>query len=358
MKKIFSTLIACMAFVVSSLAITNLTPKADTVVYLGGDRNTMVSFYADSAIDNLCFGLPGFTPSGATMSYGNLGHQLYADMSLGQLADDIAYYIDPNFGVGKSITLEWSVGYVMQNNATAFATNLIKIKFIREYFFDEAHPYSLLFPANKSVLDIAGPDNSKNVMFKWNKAVTDSIILGAKTKIEYTLYIDSQSSDFVSDPVYYLYQSNKLTDTFFAINYTDLYNAVILGMGVQKTKSITVKWHVLGFCGDCFPQDPTAKQDFELTFNYIYGVGIETIGTKNIGVYNSSDRLYISNPNNEQLKTLEVLDLQGKIVYKKSLNTEGANIVLEIPSELSNELYIYKINYQNGQVSGKFIINR
>ncbi len=346
-----------MALVASSFAITNLTPKADTVVHLGGNRNNTINFYADSAIDNLCFGLPGFTPSASTMSYGNLGHQLVANISIEQIANDIVSFIDPNFGVGKSITLEWAVGYVMQNNATAYATNLIKIKFIRDYFSDEPHPYGLLFPATKSVVDIAGADNNKNVMFKWNKAVTDSIILGAKTKIEYTLFIDSFTSDFVSDP-YYLYQSNKLTDTFLAVNYTDLYNGVILGMGVQQTKSITVKWHVLGFCQDCTPQDPTAKQDFELTFNYIYGVGIEAMDTKNIGVYNSGDRLYISNPNNEMLKTLEVMDLQGKIVYKKSLNTEGTNMILDIPSELSNALYIYKLNQVNGAVSGKFMINR
>ncbi len=355
MNKIFSTLIVCMAFIGSSQAMTVLNPKTDTVIHLGGDRSTNISFYADRTIDFLYFGTAGFNPATPPMSYSVFG-ALPADISVDQLATDITAYIDPTFGVGKSITIEWTAGYVQVNNSTAYATNKLKIKFIRDYFFDEPHPYGLLLPANKSVFDIAGPDNNKNITFKWNKVITDSILIGAKTKIEYNLMIDSFTSDF-SDPTY-LYLSNKITDTFLTISHLDLYNSVILGMGVQKTKSITVKWHVLGYCQDCTPQDPTAKQDFEITFNYIFGVGFDIVDTKNLRVYNSSERLYISNPNNEQIQTLEVMDLQGKTVFKRPLNTEGTNMIVELPSELSNALYIYKLNSQNNQVSGKFIINR
>ncbi|MDZ4757767.1 MAG: SusE domain-containing protein [Bacteroidota bacterium] len=355
-KKLFSTLIACMVLLSFGKAMTVLSPKTDTVIHLGGERGTIISFYADRAIDYLYFGKAGFNPASALMSYSLFG-QLPAQIQVDQLAQDIVSYIDPSFAVGKSITLEWTAGYVKPDNSTAYATNKLKIKFIRDYFFDEPHPYSLLIPANKSVIDIAGPDNNKSLMFRWSKAITDSMILGSKSKVEYNLFIDSQGSDFVSDPTF-LYQSNKLTDTFLSMNYTDLYSSVIQGMGVQKSKSITVKWHILGYCQDCTPQDPVPTQDFELTFNYIYGVGIEAVSTTKIGVYNSNDRLYIANPNNEQMKTLEVMDLQGKVVFNRPLNFGGANMILELPSELSNELYIWKVNYQSGQVSGKFIINK
>lgn len=357
MKKLFSTLFACVILLSCSQAMTVTSPKADTVVYLSGDRNVSISFFADRSIDYLYFGKPGFDPATALMSYSMFGANP-ADITLDQLAHDISYYIDSTFTVGSSITLEWTAGYVKQDNSTAYATNKLKIKFIRNYFYDEPHPYSLFFPANKSAFNIAGPDNSKSIVFKWNKAVTDSILQGGKSKIEYTLYIDSVTSDFVSDPVYYLYTSNKVTDTSLVVNYTELYNSIILGMGVQKSKSITVKWHVLGFCQDCTPQDPTAKEDFELTLNYVYGVGIDAISTSNIGVYNSNEKIYLANPNNEQMKSLELMDLQGRVVFKRPLNFEGANMIFDLPSELANELYVWKVNYQNGQVSGKILLTK
>lgn len=344
-----------MALFSNSQAMTVLTPQTDTVVYLRGDRNVTLSFYADRTIDYMYFGKPGFNPSGALMSYSLFGVNP-AELTLDQIAKDIAYYIDTTFTVGSSITLEWTAGYVKPDNSTDYATNKLKIKFIREYFYDEPHPYSLLTPANKTAINIVGPDNTKNLTFKWNACVTDSILKGGKTKIDYTMYIDSVTSDFVSDPNY-LYLSNKLNDTFITLTHTDLYNSVILGMGVQKNKSITVKWHVLGFCQDCTPQDPTPKQDFELTLNYVYGAGIAQQNSQ-IGVYNYHDKLFISNPQNESVNSLEVYDLQGKKVFSKTLSTKGNNLVLELPAELSNELYVWKVSSQNGELTGKFILNK
>lgn len=61
MNKIFLTLIVCMAFIGSSQAMTVLNPKTDTVIHLGGDRSTNISFYADRTIDFYTLALRALT---------------------------------------------------------------------------------------------------------------------------------------------------------------------------------------------------------------------------------------------------------------------------------------------------------
>ena len=85
-------------------------------------------------------------------------------------------------------------------------------------------------------------------------------------------------------------------------------------------------------------------------------VGFETLSSSDIALYPNpaSQLLTMEIPSNHRIGSIEILDLQGRIIFSQAYNSSNGKHQIPV-SEISNGIYFISINTDQGNITKRFV---
>ncbi|MFZ4797024.1 MAG: T9SS type A sorting domain-containing protein [Bacteroidia bacterium] len=210
--------------------------------------------------------------------------------------------------------------------------------------------FNVVTPVTNNNVTITG-DSNQTMFTNWTKTIINPLS-SSFGPVVYTLVIDTLNGNF-RNPIASLVSKSAGIDSTLAITFGQL-RTLLVKLGVKTNETKSLKWKVNAVAGPFILSSDTIITNFTLG----YGLSVLSQITKTLVAYPNpcNENIFVQLPTQlSQEATIEIVDLTGKVLATKSIDSKSLNEVSVNTNSLTKGIYILKLTTENETFIQKII---